>query len=208
VCEFVQSRWLEVRPPAVIRRVETKSKERPIRVRSAARCSGAPTKCYVFRKDRVKSGERAYRSPRCDKTRKSSEEKRRVETRHSKTCRVSFPHTRYSSDLSKGIHLYTRRSIDTRVRAAMLEKKALDLDASVPRISALVLMDSEGKRIAVDYFTDKLYVCGGRRRLGPPKRRCTRQLDRVHLCSFLPPDARTHLPPLAPSQNLKCRPSV
>lgn len=40
----------------------------------------------------------------------------------------------------------------------MLEKKALNLDASVPRISALVLMDSEGKRIAVDYFTDKLYV--------------------------------------------------
>lgn len=37
-------------------------------------------------------------------------------------------------------------------------KKPLNLDASVPKIDALVLMDSEGKRIAVDYFTANLYV--------------------------------------------------
>ena len=37
-------------------------------------------------------------------------------------------------------------------------KKPLNLDASVPKIDALVLMDTEGKRIAVDYFTAGLYV--------------------------------------------------
>jgi hypothetical protein len=37
-------------------------------------------------------------------------------------------------------------------------KKPLNLDVSVPKIDALVLMDSEGKRIAVDYFTANLYV--------------------------------------------------
>ena len=40
----------------------------------------------------------------------------------------------------------------------MLDKKALAVDSTVPTISALILMDNEGKRIAVDYFTDKLYV--------------------------------------------------
>jgi hypothetical protein len=38
----------------------------------------------------------------------------------------------------------------------MLEKKSLAVDSTVPTISALILMDNEGKRIAVDYFTDKL----------------------------------------------------
>jgi hypothetical protein len=40
----------------------------------------------------------------------------------------------------------------------MLEKKALALDPSVPTIAALILMDNEGKRIAVDYFGEKLCV--------------------------------------------------
>lgn len=40
----------------------------------------------------------------------------------------------------------------------MLEKKPLAVDSTVPTISALILMDNEGKRIAVDYFAEKLYV--------------------------------------------------
>ena len=40
----------------------------------------------------------------------------------------------------------------------MLEKKALAVDKTVPTIQALILLDNEGKRIAVDYFSEKLYV--------------------------------------------------
>ena len=87
----------------------------------------------------------------------------------------------------------------------MLEKKALDLDASVPRISALVLMDSEGKRIAVDYFNDKLYVSDGRRCPGRPERRSRRHLDRVS--SFVRSSIRPSLPTpsLAPACSLRGR---
>ena len=40
----------------------------------------------------------------------------------------------------------------------MLEKRALAVDKTVPTIQALILLDNEGKRIAVDYFSEKLYV--------------------------------------------------
>ena len=47
---------------------------------------------------------------------------------------------------------------DSRIRTTMLEKRALAVDKTVPTIQALILLDNEGKRIAVDYFSEKLYV--------------------------------------------------
>lgn len=40
----------------------------------------------------------------------------------------------------------------------MLEKKPLAVDPTVPTVNGLVLLDNEGKRVAVQYFGEKLCV--------------------------------------------------